>query len=214
MVEQEAKNQLELIKETIAGAKIEYHSLAVFFLIYAIIQGALYVSPLVLANFVAISYVGGINFVINVICSCIMLYTFIRTYNMEKYSTNRYYVSCICIWGGSVVILPWLSQIVRVMLVIMNVDNANTVMLKLNEYEFVIGIFLFCVACIIAGSILRTFKIVWYPIVFSLICLFIGIANNWSSETIQYMQISVAYFIVLGYIILAIILKRKDSYDR
>ena len=91
--------------------------------------------------------IGVIPFIIDILAAVYMVLFYFKIYKSEKMISNKYYLSCISMWGIIAIMLPFISFAVRVVLMLVVPSEKEIILLpKLQEFDMLINIVLvsFC----------------------------------------------------------------------
>lgn len=154
---------------------------------------------------------GYLNFGIDMLCSILILLYFIKIYNSEKNTANKYYLSVISIWGVIVSLLPFVMSGIRIAATVFFDVVPLQLLPTLSEYEMMINILMICVAIIIVGftSDKRWMTTIAIFILFTFLItdtfqIGRGILNIIDADGIYYLVV-----MVFGYICLGLLFREK-----
>lgn len=214
-----------IIKNSIGKAQRNYDKIYKFLLLLGIINLVYHGMAMILA--IGLEPPIGLRYQhINQFLYAITLVAFfiyyIKIYIEEKISSNKYYLSFLNIFAGITFLLPFLMFIIRMLLGSMNIpyEEISASLIQLQELEMLANVFLFCSIVVLCGHILRKKSMTVISAVFLfiyLVILFIykdvEYAISFSVAPTFISLLSMYHFLLIsiGYIILAMIIKYKNS---
>ena len=145
------------MKDTLSQAKTDYRGLYQFWFIYGALNLCSYGFARLAASFpenflIAILYAAE-----NLLSSLLLIIFYIKIFRREYKTANRYYVSCISMWGIPAVIMPVLSYLLSLGLFIFQPDLWISGRIKTNLWDlnYMMDILLICLCFIICAYILE-----------------------------------------------------------
>lgn len=209
-MEDKVCEELKSIYGTIEQAKKKYTGLYILFITYALVQGISiimqFAARLVLG---ADAITANINMFKDLILYIVMIFIFIQVYRKERNLANKYYISCISIWGIIATSFPIIFFLVRMMVLVFDNSNAIIVLPRQADYRLLINIILFCLAIIITGVVTERTWILLCAVIYlffavSLISL-PDLSIDGSNSLINYI------LYIAGYISLGILLWKQEK---
>lgn len=213
-----AYEDFETIRTTLEQSKKNYGGFSILLFQYGFIQLILIVLSYALGSLIFYdSRYSMILFALEIIFDLYMIVLFLKIFRDEKLTSNKYYLSCISMWGLITISLPIISLVVRVTVIFFASNVSNSAMVKLVASTGDIDILLFCFAALICGFITNKKAYIAMSIVIlftylELSALFFDTSLSALGEQVLYIFYNT--IISVGYIVLSIILRRgiKNGY--
>ncbi|EEG77102.1 hypothetical protein [Dethiobacter alkaliphilus] len=146
----------------------------------------------------------------------LLLIYFIRIYKDEIKNPNKYYLSFLSIVAGTILFVPLLMFLTRIMSIFINPNISGESLRQLSVINHTTSIVLFCFIVVLAGFILR--KQILFFVSVAIFFIFLIILTHYS-EVILYsfsqggsIALFTTYYsliISVGYIFIATVLKNK-----
>ena len=215
---EKAYDDLTTITETLEQTRKDYSGLYEILWRYGAIQIALCVFPIVLRKVWGDhSSFGFVALALGILAAVYMLIIYFKIYNKENITSNKYYLSCLGMWGVIAVALPFVEIAVRGIILAVSPERALDLLPRLQEFDMLINILLVCFCFIICGFIVNRKGL----IILSIIILFVfitldmlyynsGVSGRGPAALIIFYYIC----ITVGYLGLSYILRwsSKDGY--
>lgn len=211
--EKKANEDIETIKMSLEQAATDYSGLSKILLMYGIIQLVLTCLTKITGHFILDSgwYVY-IPFTLDMIASIYMVYYYLKIYNKEIINSNKFYLSCLTMWGSIAILLPFIEFFIRVIINFVAFDKGLELTLRLQEYSMLINMILVCFCFIMCSFLIKKRLLV----IFSILILFVFLTLEilFLNTNISYEGTIVLYIFYLmsntiGYIGLSVILRRR-----
>lgn len=213
--EKKAYEDFESIKVTLDQAKKGYNGLYEILWTYGVIQLILCVLSILmgslLKNLVAYSF---ISLLLNTLATIYIMIFYFRLYNAENTTSNKYYLSCISMWGVITIVLPFINIAVRVTILAAAPDQAIILLPKIQEYNMIINILLVCFCFIICGFICNEKVLIILSIIILFVFLELSILyynTNISEHGTTMLTVFYYICVTLGYIGLSYLLRWRNK---
>jgi magnesium-transporting ATPase (P-type) len=215
-----ALEDIAIIKDSIEQVKENRYRLYNILMIVGLINLVYHGASTIAAIFLDAYEYGkfyGVSWSLNRIAYAIFFIYYIKIYREEKFSSNKYYLSFLNIFGAITFLLPLIMYIIKMMSFV-NISNEMTsnLIMQSMDMSMLSNILLLCFSAIMCGTILRKKSIQFLSIgilfvymllslVYKDIAYTIGISETPASTSL----LSIYYILAIsvGYIIIAIILK-------
>jgi len=216
--ENKAYEDFQTIRKTLEQTKNDYKGLSIILFRYGLIRLILIILSIVLGSFV--TYDGTLGgsvstMVLNLLFPIYMTVLFLKVYHSENMTSNKYYLSCIGMWGIITIALPFFNLAIRVTIMVLASENAPYLLPKQQDYTMLINMLLFCFCIIICGFITNKKGY----IILSLLILFIFLDLNILYYNTRISKIgtnvlTIFYYscITIGYIGLSYMLRWRNDY--
>lgn len=213
--EKKAHEDFETIRMTLDQAKKGYNGLYELLLRYGLVQLILCVFSIVMGNLLRnFSGFGFISLVLNILAAIYMTVFYFKVYNAENETSNKYYLSCISMWGIIAITLPFINIAIRGTILAISSDKAIDLLPKIQEYNMIINILLVCFSFIICGNISNKKILIISSIIILYVFLNLYILYyNTNVSEIGTAALTVLYYIciTLGYIGLSYMLRWRNK---
>lgn len=214
---QKAQQDFETIKTTLDQTRTNYNGLQKLFLRYAIIQSFLLLCNLILgAAFKLYLQYPFLPITISMITAIYMVFYYFKIYGQESTASNKFYLSCIGMWGIMVVAFPFIDFALRILTgFLITPDYLNQATLLSVQFSYLIEILLVC-SCFIICAFLLNRKILIAAAVILLSAFLTVDLLCFATDTTQIDTNSFHLFyyacIILGYLFLSFLLRRRNSH--
>jgi len=216
--ENKAYEDFQTIRKTLEQTKNDYKGLSIILFRYGLIQLILIILSIVLGGFIRYDgTLGGsvILTVLNILFPIYMTVIFLKVYHLENMTSNKYYLSCIGMWGIITIALPFINFVIRVSIMVLAHENSGYLLPKQQDHTTLINMLLFCFCIIICGFITNKKGY----IILSLLILFIFLELNILYYNTEISEIgtrvlTIFYYscITIGYIGLSYMLRWRNDY--
>jgi len=218
--EKKVYEDFDTIRKTLEQTKKDYNGLSVILFRYGLVQLILITLTIILGNvFRYFGNLGGfvrISVGLNILAAVYMTVFFLKIYHSENMTSNKYYLSCIGMWGIITIALPFINFAIRGIIIVLDIDNANYYLLiKEQDHSLLINMLLFCFCMIICGFITEKKGC----IVASLLILFVFLDLNILYFNTNISKIGTSVFtifyyacITIGYIGLSYMLRWRSKH--
>ncbi len=224
-----ALENFEMMKNTLAQAQTNYTGLYRLWLLY----GALNL-------FSALSGYLGVHLIMNgaqgagrllmllqeLVIPVVLVVFYLMIFRRESRIANKYYLSCLALWGVPAVALPVFTEILKTVLGLLRPSGLSDILGRINDAGFLINMFLLCLCCMICSYLLNK---KWMMLI-GLILLFayltlnafsdlsgFSIALKYQAESSVSLSFSGLFYHVLmvfGYLVAALAVKTISGKER
>ncbi len=159
----EAKTALkhfQIMKDTLAQAKTDYSGLYKLWLIYGILNTAAvlfgYLGTFLIMN--SLQLLGQALILLqNLAVPILLIVYYIKIFKRDNCTANKYYLSCLALWGIPAVAMPVFTIILKGGAVLLFSPGilSNEILGKLNSFSFLLNMFLLCLCYIICAFVLN-----------------------------------------------------------
>lgn len=213
---EKANNDIQTIKETLDRAKSDFNGLHTILLYYGVTQLASMIITLLIVSIFNPSK-GSVIYtflpaIISAIASVFILFIYIKIFRKEKNTSNKYYLSCLAMWGSMAVFLPFIMLAVRIGIYLINSQGYKPdTPVRLYEFEMLINVMLVCFCCIICSFITNKKWLAGTSLLILLTFLVLNI-SFYSTISNGAFVLNIFYFSIttLGYIALSFMIRKSE----
>ncbi len=226
---QVALENFEMMKNTLAQAQTNYTGLYRLWLLY----GALNL-------FSALSGYLGVHLIMNgaqgagellmllqgLVIPVILVVFYLMIFRRESRIANKYYLSCLALWGVPAVALPVFTGALKIALCFLRPSGLSDILGRISDADFLINMFLLCLCYMICSYLLNK----KWMILIGLVLLFVYLTLNFFSDlsgfsvTLKYQaesSVSLSFsglfyhvLMVFGYLAAALVVKIISGKER